>query len=88
MYIYEEVKKDEGISLAKEIGAIYRRTSAKDIEGGVDELFKNIGQLYLDPNSDIASNMTKEELKKRGEKIRRDNIKNNNNGKKVPKRCC
>ena len=91
MYLYEEVKNDEGLSLAKEIRAIYKRTSAKEMEGGVDELFKSIGQLYLDPKSDITSNMTKEELKKREEKIMRDRIKiqkNNNNGKKDKKRCC
>ena len=91
MYLYEEVKNDEGLSLAKEIRAIYKRTSAKEMEGGVDELFKSIGQLYLDPKSDITSNMTKEELKKREEKIMRDRIKiqkNNNKGNKVQKRCC
>ncbi len=96
MYLFEEVKNDEGLSLAKELRAIYKKTSAKDAEGGVDDLFKSIGQVFLDPNSDITSNMTKEELKKRGEKIMRTKIRNknnnsnnNNNNSDNPKnRCC
>ena len=94
MYLFEEVKNDEGLSLAKELRAIYKKTSAKDAEGGVDELFKSIGQLYLDPKSDITSNMTKEELKKRGEKIMRTKIRNkninnnNNNSDNQKKNCC
>ncbi len=29
MYQYEEVSNDEGLALAKELNAIYKRTSAK-----------------------------------------------------------
>jgi hypothetical protein len=84
MYQYEEVKNQEGLSLAKELNSIYQRTSAKETSGGIDELFNNIGKKFLDPKSDITSNLTKEEIKSRGEKIMRDNIKNKNNKKK----CC
>ena len=86
MYQYEEVKNDEGLSLAKELKSIYKRTSAKETSGGgIDELFKEIGKKFLDPNSEITSNMTKEELKNKGEKIMRDKIKLNSQKKK---NCC
>ena len=84
LYQFEEIKEEEGLALAKEINAIYQRTSAKETSGGIDVLFKNIGKKFLDPESEITSNMTKEELKSRGEKIMRDKIKNNQNKKS----CC
>ena len=84
MYQFEEVKNDEGLALAKELNAIYHRTSAKEASGGIDELFKSIGKKFLDPNSEITSNMTKEELKNKGEKIMRDKIRNN----QKKKNCC
>ena len=84
MYQFEEVTNDEGLVLAKELKSIYHRTSAKEASGGIDELFKRIGKKFLDPNSEITSNMTKEELKSKGEKIMRDKIKNNQK-KKI---CC
>ena len=77
LYENEEIKNDEGIALAKELNSIYQRTSAKETSGGIDVLFKNIGQKFLHPDSEITSNMTKEELKNKGEKLMRDNIKNN-----------
>ena len=77
MYQNEEVTNDEGKAFAKELNAIYHRTSAKNqTGGGIDELFKSIGQKFLHPDSEITSNMTKEELKKHGEKLRREQIKN------------
>ena len=85
MYEHEEVNNDEGLSLAKSLNAIYQRTSAKEASGGIDELFKSIGKKFLNPNSEITSNMTKQELKNKGEKIMRDKIKNNNQKKKG---CC
>ena len=73
------------MELAKELKAIYHRTSAKNANGGgIDELFKNIGKIFLNPDSEIESNMTKEELKNRGEKIMRDKIKHN----QKKKNCC
>ena len=75
------------MALAKELNAIFHRTSAKDKAGGIDELFKNIGKKFLDPESEITSNMTKDELKRKGEKILRAKIKNNDNNQKK-KKCC
>jgi len=84
MYEFEEVNNNEGLALAKELNAIYLRISAKDQKGGIDELFKSIGKQFLNPKSEITSNMTKEELKSKGEKLMRDKIKNN----KKKKKCC
>ena len=84
MYQFEEVTNDEGIALAKELKSIYQRTSDKETYGGIDELFKSIGKKFLDPDSEITSNMTKEELKNKGEKIMREKIK----GNQKKKNCC
>ena len=83
MYEFQEVTNDEGLALAKEINAIYQITSAK-ASNGIDELFKNIGKRFLDPEYENTSTMTKEEMKNRGEKIMRDKIKSNQKKKK----CC
>jgi len=57
----EEVTDNEGKSLAKEINAIYMRTSAK-LNSSIDEMFNSIGKKFLNPNSEITSNLTKEEM--------------------------
>ena len=75
MYQFEEVNNDEGIAFAKELNAIYKRTSAK-LGVGIDDLFKEIGKQFLHPENEITSNLTKEELKNKGEKLQRDKIKN------------
>ena len=87
MYQYEEVKDDEGRALAKEINAFYFRTSAKDENGGIDEVFTSIGQKFLNPDKEIVSNLTKEEYKNRGERLMREKIKNDNNNTQK-KGCC
>ena len=75
MYQFEEVTKDEGLAFAKELNAIYKRTSAKVAQGGlIDELFKDIGKKFLHPDSEITSNMTNEELKNKGEKLQKEKI--------------
>ena len=84
MYQFEEVTNNERLVLAKELKSIYHRTSAKEASGGIDELFKRIGKKFLDPNSEITSNMMKEEIKSKREKIMRDKIKNN----QKKKNCC
>ena len=86
LYQHEEVSNKEGIELAKQIKAIYQRTSAKEESGGIDELFKNIGRKVLDPNVEINTNLTKEERKNRGDKLMREQIKNEKNNNK--KGCC
>ena len=85
MYQMEEITNDEGLAFAKELNAIYKRTSAKVAQGGgIDDLFKVIGKQFLHPENEITSNMTKEELKSKGEKLRRDKIKND----QKKKGCC
>ena len=70
----QEVTDDEGKALAKEINAIYKRTSAK-LNSSIDELFNDIGKKFLNPNSEITSNLTKEEMIQKSEKLRRDKTK-------------
>jgi len=83
-YFHVEVKDEEGKSLAKEINAIYMRTSAK-LNTCIDQMFMAIGKNMLNPDSEITSNLTKEELIQKTEKIRRDQIKENNARRK---NCC
>ena len=82
MYEFEEITNDEGIAFAKELNSIYKRTWAKQGEG-IDDLFKIIGKQVLHPETEITSNMTKEELKKHGDKLKREKIKN-----EQKKNCC
>ena len=83
MYQFQEITNDEGLAFAKELNSLYKRTSAKSGKG-IDDLFKEIGKKLLHPDLEITSNMTKEELKKHGEKLKREKIKN---GQKKGK-CC
>ena len=73
MYQFQEITNDEGLAFAKELNSLYKRTSAKSGKG-IDDLFKEIGKKLLHPDLEITSNMTKEELKKHGEKLRREQI--------------
>ena len=50
MYENEEVEENEGKQLAKELGAIFQKTSAKE-STGVEDLFLNIGKRFVNPNS-------------------------------------
>ena len=83
MYQFEEITNDEGIAFSKEIDSIYRRTSAKSGEG-IDELFRLVGQKFLNPNSINTTNMKNKELKKHGDKLKREKIKN----EKKKRNCC
>lgn len=49
MYEEEQIEESVGRNFAKEIGAIFRYTSAKNASG-IDELFKAIGNKMIDPN--------------------------------------
>ena len=80
----QEITDDEGKALAKEINVIYKRTSAK-LNSSIDELFNDISKKFLNPNSEITSNLTKEEMIQKSEKLRRDKIKSNTGTKKS---CC
>lgn len=61
LYETQEVEKDEAIDFAKQINAIFKNTSCLK-STGIDELFEEIGKLYLNPNLEITSNLTKEEI--------------------------
>jgi GTPase SAR1 family protein len=83
LYENEEVTDNEGMTLAKEIEAIFQRTSAKEASG-IEDLFNKIAKRILDPTSENTSNLTKEELEKKGQQLMRDNIKN----ERKKKKCC
>ena len=42
MYEYEEVEEKEGMAFAKQYNAIFQTTTAKDSNGSIFLLFKNI----------------------------------------------
>ena len=75
MYEFQEVRNDEGLSLAKELNCIYQRASFNKNSEQIDTLFKNIGKQFLNPNIEINYNNA-EELKNKGEKLMRERIKN------------
>ena len=85
-YLNEKVTDNEGKELAKEINAVYHRTSAKLPNESVDQVFISIGKKFLNPNSEETGHLTKEEMIQKTEKLRRDEIKNNKNANK--KKCC
>ena len=85
-YMSQEVPDEEGKALAKEINSIFVKTSAK-LNTSIDEMFICIGKKFLNPDSEITSNLTKEELIQKTEKLRREQIKNNNNSSSK-KGCC
>ena len=88
LYLNEQVNDEEGKSLAKKYNAIYLRTSAK-LNSSIDEVFNNIGNKYLNPDMEITSNLTKEEMIQKSEQLRRDKIKlDNNNNNNTKKKCC
>ena len=74
MYEYEEVEEKEGMALAKQYNAIFQTTTAKDTNGSIDLLFKNIGRKFLKPNIENTTILSKEELKKRGEQLKKERI--------------
>ena len=80
MYEYEEVEEKEGMALAKQYNAIFQTTTAKDTNGSIDLLFKNIGKKFLNPNIENTSVLTKDEIKKRGEQLKQERIKNEKKG--------
>jgi hypothetical protein len=48
MYEHEEVEEKEAQQLAKELGAIFQKTSAKEATG-VEDLFLKIGNKFVNP---------------------------------------
>ena len=49
MYEKEEIEEKEGREYGKEVGAIFKATSAKNASG-IDELFKTIGNIFINPS--------------------------------------
>ena len=85
-YQNEKVKDIDAKNLAKKLNAIFQRTSAKQ-GSGIDELFRTIGNHFLNPDIAITSNLTKEEMIKHNQEIKIKEIKNMNN-KEKKKNCC
>ena len=81
MYEHEEVEENEGKNLAKELGAIFQKTSAKEATG-VEDLFIKIGKKFLNPSDSAlpAKTDTKDDKKK----IKLEKSK----GEKKKKGCC
>ena len=84
MYEHEEVEEKEGKELAKELGAIFQKTSAKE-STGVDDLFVKIGKKFLNPNSTESTNTGKADAAPRGLKLTGDKEGKDGNKKKG---CC
>jgi hypothetical protein len=80
MYEHEEVEESEGKELAKEIGAIFQRTSAKE-STGVDDLFIKLGKKFINPTASGGSNVNKNENRNKGQKLK-SNPNKNDGGKK------
>lgn len=72
----EQVDEKTGRAFAKEIGAIFKSTSAKN-QKGIEELFKDIGNKYLDPNFECSDEALEEEqrlkaIRKQSVRIKKD----------------
>ena len=82
-YENEVVSLKEGKELAQEINAIFKSTSAM-LSHGIDELFKCIGEKYINPSLN-----TNEETMSKEENFRKNiKIKNTQKEKKEKKNCC
>ena len=66
MYEHEEVEEKEGKDLAKELGAIFQKTSAKEARG-IEDLFIGIGKKFLGPT---GSEENKNDIKGDKKKIK------------------
>ena len=88
MFEKEQVPEAEARGFTKEIGAIFRLTSAYTA-AGIEDLFRAIGSRYLDPNfvddekKPVASKSN--EKKKNTVTLSKNNTNNNN---KEKKNCC
>ena len=85
MYEHEEVEENEGKELAKELGAIFQKTSAKE-STGVEDLFLKIGKKFINPNATESSNTAgaKVENQPKGQKLKT----NGGEGRGGKKGCC
>jgi hypothetical protein len=69
---YEEVDENEARNFAKEIGAVFKPTSAKS-NAGIDELFTELGKKYVEykiksgKQGSLSINEGKKKLKRNGD---------------------
>lgn len=68
LYENEEVKEADARQFAEEIGAIFELTSAQN-NTGINELFFEVGNKYLDPNFKPSDNNNETDDKKEDKKI-------------------
>ena len=88
LYEKEEVEDNEGEMLAKELGAIFQRTSAKNEKSpGINNLFEKLGKKIMDPSLRDKENIV-EEVQNKGKSSLQLNEDNNNNKNEKNKGCC
>ena len=69
MYEQEQVEENEGKDLAKQLGAIFQKTSAKE-STGVEDLFKKIGKKFINPNAATGGSGSKVDNKPKGQTLK------------------
>ena len=89
MYEKEEVEEKEGKELAKELGAIFQKTSAKE-STGIEDLFIKIGLKFIAPsnNSGNSGGGGKKETTEETESEQKIKLKKEGDGDKKKKGCC
>ncbi len=96
LYFKEEVSEEEARKYSNEINAIFRLTSALN-GSGISELFKAVGNSFLEPEyQDILEKEKIEENKsgitkgtvKLEKNIHNDNVTDGTGGKGKKKKCC
>ncbi len=89
MYEKEEVEEKEGKELAKELGAIFQKTSAKE-STGIEDLFIKIGLKFIAPsnNSGNSGGGGKKETTEETESEQKIKLKKEGDDDKKKKGCC
>lgn len=67
LYEAEEVDEESGRAFAKELGAIFKLTSCKN-QTGIEDLFRDIGCKFLDPNADVSPEAEEEDQRLKANK--------------------
>ena len=83
MYEHEEVEEKEAEKLAKDLGAIFQKTSAKQSKG-IENLIIKIGKKILNPNL-LASSyeiISVEKINKKNKTTVNEEVKKNNSKNK------
>ncbi len=84
MYDKEEVNENEAKQFAEKIGAFFGITSAKN-NTGINDLFMNAANKFVDPNYKINSEESKDKTESREGTVKLDNRDLN---KEKKKGCC